>query len=123
MVNSGKSNFAPRLLLIFPKRHAACRRNRIQNPFTGRDSCGTAQLTSAGMGEFLIAPDGCRITGRQDDGAHEESFRVYLLGQALSYALVKQRLEPIHATAIVVNQGAAMFSVAVLSLWVARARV
>jgi hypothetical protein len=60
------------------------------------------------VGEFLISPDGCRITGRQDDGAHEESFQVYLLGQALSYALVKQRFEPLHATAIVVNEGAAM---------------
>ena len=47
-----------------------------------------------------------RITGRQHDEAQEESFQVYLLGQALSYALVNAGFEPLHATAIVVNGGA-----------------
>ena len=60
------------------------------------------------MGEFLISPDGRQITGRQYDEAHEESFQVYLLGQALSYALVKQGFEPLHATAIVVDGTAAV---------------
>ena len=60
------------------------------------------------VGEFLISPDGSRITGRRHNRAHEESFQVYLLGQALSYALVKRGFEPLHATAIVVNGAAAV---------------
>lgn len=69
---------------------------------------GSTYVRWEGVGEFLISPDGCRITGRQDDEAHQESFQVYLLGQALSYALVKQGFEPLHATAIVVNGEAAV---------------
>jgi hypothetical protein len=69
---------------------------------------GSTYVRWEGVGEFLISPDGRRITGRQNDEAHEESFQVYLLGQALSYALVKQGFEPLHATAIVVNGGAAV---------------
>ena len=68
---------------------------------------GSTYVRWEGVGEFVISPDGRRITGRQCDQAHEESFQVYLLGQALSYALVNQGFEPLHATAIVIN-GAAM---------------
>jgi hypothetical protein len=67
---------------------------------------GSTYVRWNGVGEFLISDDGCRITGRQHDAAQEESFQVYLLGQALSYALVRRGLEPLHATAIVVNGGA-----------------
>lgn len=69
---------------------------------------GSTYVRWEGVGEFLISPDGSRITGRQCDEAHEESFQVYLLGQALSYALVKQGFEPLHATAIVVHGEAAI---------------
>src|ERR1700690_759084 len=69
---------------------------------------GSTYVRWEGVGEFLISPDGGRITGRQCDEAHEESFQVYLLGQALSYALVKQGFEPLHATAIEVNGEAAI---------------
>ena len=37
---------------------------------------------------------------------HGESFQVYLLGQALSFALVKIGLEPLHATCVVVGGAA-----------------
>lgn len=69
---------------------------------------GATYVRWEGVGEFLISPDGRVITGRQFDEAHEESFQVYLLGQALSYALVKQGFEPLHATAIVVDGSAAV---------------
>ncbi len=69
---------------------------------------GSTYVRWEGVGEFLISPDGRQITGRQNDEAHEESFQVYLLGQALSYALVKQGFEPLHATAIVVDGTAAV---------------
>jgi len=69
---------------------------------------GATYVRWEGVGEFLISPDGRGITGRQFDEAHEESFQVYLLGQALSYALVKQGFEPLHATAIVIDGSAAV---------------
>jgi hypothetical protein len=69
---------------------------------------GATYVRWEGVGEFLISSDGRGITGRQFDEAHEESFQVYLLGQALSYALVKQGFEPLHATAIVIDGSAAV---------------
>lgn len=69
---------------------------------------GSTYVRWEGVGEFLISTDGCQIIGRQCDQAHAESFQVYLLGQALSYALVKQGFEPLHATAVVVNGKAAV---------------
>ena len=56
-----------------------------------------------GVGEFFVSGDGCRIICRQFDVATAESFHVYLLGQALSFALVKKGFEPLHATVVVVE--------------------
>ena len=69
---------------------------------------GSIYVRWQGVGEFLISSDGGRITGRRHNRARAESFQVYLLGQALSYALVKRGFEPLHATAIVVNGAAAV---------------
>ena len=69
---------------------------------------GSSYVRWEGVGEFLISADGRRITGRQFDEAHGESFQVYLLGQALSSALVKKGFEPLHATTVVVNGEAAV---------------
>jgi hypothetical protein len=62
-----------------------------------------------GVGEFLVSASGERITARQFEQASPESFQVYLLGQALSFALVKCGFEPLHATAVVVNREAVAF--------------
>lgn len=62
---------------------------------------GSIYVRWEGLGEFIAARDGLSIRCRQMPGAHEESFQVYLLGQALSYALVKAGFEPIHATVLV----------------------
>ena len=56
-----------------------------------------------GLGEFLVSSDGRRIVCARDPDASMESFQVYLLGQALSFALVKSGFEPLHATSIDVN--------------------
>jgi hypothetical protein len=61
------------------------------------------------LGEFLVSGDGERIACRRFDGASDESFQVYLLGQALSFSLVKQGMEPLHATSVVVDGGALVF--------------
>jgi len=56
-----------------------------------------------GLGEFLVSSDGGRITCTRAAEAAMESFQVYLLGQALSFALVKSGFEPLHATAVAVD--------------------
>lgn len=80
---------------------------------TGVDSDSWYQYTALGdgstyvrwdtVGEFLVAPDGRRVVCRRARRCSNESFQVYLLGQALSFALVKQRFEPLHATGVVVD--------------------
>lgn len=59
--------------------------------------------------EFLVSEDGRRIACRDLNGATQESFQTYLFGQVLSYALVKQGIEPLHATTVVINGGAVAF--------------
>jgi hypothetical protein len=61
------------------------------------------------VGEFLVAADGRRIFRRRVEESSDESFQVYMLGQALSFALVKQGFEPLHATVVVVDNQAVAF--------------
>lgn len=61
------------------------------------------------VGEFLVSADGCEVSCRRADRATWESFQVYMLGQALSFALVLQRIEPLHATTVVVDGEAIAF--------------
>ncbi len=61
---------------------------------------GRSYVRWRGVGEFLVAPDGREISCAPAPGAHEESFQVYLLGQAFSFALVKAGCEPLHATVL-----------------------
>ena len=70
---------------------------------------GSSYVRWDGVGEFLVSGDGRHIAGRQAEQASSESFQVYMLGQALSFALVKQGLEPLHATAVVVGGRTAAF--------------
>jgi len=62
-----------------------------------------------GMFEFLVAGDGRRLWFGSLGTNSLESLQVYLLGRALSFALVKQGFEPIHATAIVLDGSALAF--------------
>jgi hypothetical protein len=60
------------------------------------------------VGEFVVSLDGHRVSCARFDEASEESFEVYLLGQALAFALVKSGFEPVHATCVVIDgQGVA----------------
>jgi hypothetical protein len=61
------------------------------------------------LGEFLVSPDGRSLKCRAFPGASSESFHVYLVQRALSFALVKQGLEPLHATAVVAGGQAIAF--------------
>lgn len=70
---------------------------------------GSTYLQWSGLFEFLISPDGRRIACHSLNGASRETFQTYLLGQVLSFALLKQGIEPLHATVVVVNQQAVAF--------------
>jgi len=59
--------------------------------------------------EFLISPDGRSVGCRKLERATVESFQTYLLGQVLSFALVKQGHEPLHSTAVVAGGKAVAF--------------
>ena len=67
---------------------------------TGLLADGSSYARWQGVGEFLVAPNGLEILCSPAAGAEDESFQVYLLGQAFSFALVKAGFEPLHATAI-----------------------
>jgi hypothetical protein len=64
---------------------------------------GSTYVWWGAVGEFVVTADGRGVICRQVEGSSLESFQVYLLGQALSFALVQQRLEPLHAAAVVVD--------------------
>ncbi len=68
---------------------------------------GSDYLRWSGLFEFLVTADGSRIACRPLDGATLEAFQTYLLAQVLSFALLKQGVESLHATVVAV-QGAAL---------------
>jgi hypothetical protein len=70
---------------------------------------GSTYLGWDTVGEFTVSADGRSISCRRAVSATWESFQVYMLGQALSLALVKQGIEPLHATTVVVDGQAIAF--------------
>ena len=68
---------------------------------------GSTYVRWNNLGEFWVAADGRQILCGRAARASMESFEVYLLGQALSCALVNQGFEPLHGTAII-DQGEAI---------------
>lgn len=70
---------------------------------------GSILLRWSGLFEFLVFPDGRRIAGRPLTDASREAFHTYLLGQVLSFALLKQGIEPLHSTAVVIDGGTVGF--------------
>ena len=78
-------------------------------PERRRSSDGSDFLRFTDLFEFRISPDGRSVAFAQLDGSTPESFQTYMLGHVLSYALVKQGLEPLHATTVVVGGAAVAF--------------
>ena len=70
---------------------------------------GSDFLCWPGLFEFLVSPDGRWVACRTLEQATHESFQTYLLGQVLSFALVKLGHEPLHATTVVVEGSAVAF--------------
>jgi hypothetical protein len=70
---------------------------------------GSEYLRWSGLAEFLVSADGRRVACRPFAGTAREAFHAYLLGQVLSFALLKQGMEPLHATCVTVDGGAIGF--------------
>ncbi len=70
---------------------------------------GSDYVRWSGLFEFLVSADGRRIACHPLNGTSREAFHTYLLGQALSFALLKQGIEPLHATAVVIDGKAVGF--------------
>jgi len=70
---------------------------------------GSDYLRWTGHFEFLVDREGLQIAFLELDGASYEALQVYLLGQVLSFALLKRGIEPLHATTVVVDGAAVAF--------------
>lgn len=67
----------------------------------------TTHLRWPGLFEFAVDAGGKEIRGRRLGRSSLESFHTYVLGQVLSFALLKQGIEQLHAT-VVVFEGRAL---------------
>ena len=70
---------------------------------------GSDYVQWSGLFEFLVSADGRRIACRELNGASPGAFQTYLLGQVLSFALLKHGIEPLHSTTMVINGEAVAF--------------
>jgi hypothetical protein len=84
-----------------------------RNPLSGFDfgqfPDGSSYVRWDNIGEVLISKNGRSVICRALGQITSESFHVYLLGQAFSFALVKNGFEPLHATAVVIAGQAIAF--------------
>lgn len=69
----------------------------------GSKYAGSYYVCWRDLGQFLVSPDGGVVQYHRAPQAPLESFQVYLLNQAISFALVQQGLEPLHATTVIVG--------------------
>jgi hypothetical protein len=94
-------------------RHAAGFANPFANPkewFERKTlSDGSTFLRWLGLYEFLVSSDGRRILAPPPKRSETEQFLVYLLNGALPVALLRFGLDPLHATAAVVDGKAVAF--------------
>jgi hypothetical protein len=63
----------------------------------------------SGLFEFLVTPDARCIHARTLHHTNNETLLAYLLVDALSYAMVRLGREPLHATAVLTEQGVVAF--------------
>lgn len=70
---------------------------------------GADHLRWSGLAEFVVSADGRRVSCRPATGVGREALLAYLLGQVLSFAMLKRGLEPLHATCVAVDGRAIAF--------------
>lgn len=92
----------------------ACRQERISFRDEGfwQSSIfadGSAHVTWKEHFEFVVSSSGEQVLWRKLQEVPNEVFFTYFLGQVLSYCLLARGVEPLHATAMVVNGQAIAF--------------
>lgn len=70
---------------------------------------GSTYLRCPDLADFVLSADGRQILYCAATGVSAESWQTYLLGQVISFALVTQGIEPLHATAVIVDGRAIAF--------------
>lgn len=70
---------------------------------------GSDYLRWTGLFEFLVSPDGRNVACHALADVSQETFEAYLVAQVLSCALLKQGIEPLHATVVVIRKQAVAF--------------
>jgi hypothetical protein len=70
---------------------------------------GQGYLRWRGRFEFLVSRDGRTVAAHQLARRAPDTFHTHMLGQALSFALVRQGFDPLHATVVSVDGGAVAF--------------
>jgi hypothetical protein len=70
---------------------------------------GSYYIRWKGLWDFLVSTKGNRITARRIGAESMESFYDYLLTQVLSFALLRQGIEPLHASVVVIDGRAVGF--------------
>lgn len=75
----------------------------------GQLADGSTYLQWPDRFEFLISGNGRQIAANALCSGTPEGFHTHLLGQALSFALIRQGLDPLHATVVMVDGGGAAF--------------
>ena len=61
---------------------------------------GSLYLRWSGLYEFLVDPSGTCVRHRSVAGAEPAVLQNFLFGQALSFALIRQNVEPVHAAVV-----------------------
>ncbi len=69
----------------------------------------SAHICCKGHFEFLVSGDGKRVRWRKLKDVPDEVLLTYLVGQVLSFCLLTRGIEPLHATAVVVDGEAIAF--------------
>lgn len=92
----------------------ACKRKRIsfqKNDFWQSSifADGSAHVVWKDHFEFVVSADAKRVLWRKLQEVSNEVFFTYFLGQVLSYCLLTRGIEPLHATAMVVDDQAVAF--------------
>lgn len=84
---------------------------RRQSPLAAwRLRSGALHICWEGLGDFLIDQQGRRILARRAPEAHYGEYRDLLLSAILSFALLEQGLETLHASSVVFNGRAVAFA-------------
>jgi len=93
---------------------AACNRERISFREEGFWQCsifadGSAHVSWEEHFEFVVSASAKQVRWRKLREVSNEVFFTYFLGQVLSYCLLARGIEPLHATAVIVDDHAVAF--------------